>query len=577
MRNGHYQWLKKRYLSGHRWGGWSPLTIACGACLFFSGAALARPPQLRSSNASLPGYAIATESRTASREAGQVLAQGGTAADAAIVAALVAGVTSPTSSGIGGGGFLVGWDAKTGTSYVIDFRETAPRGQRKKSTASTSASASAAPGSFIGVPGEVRGLFALHQRAGKLPWRDLVKRASHRATQGFTVERHLASMLAYRQKKLQGIGGFSSLFYPGGRPALVGMRLTHPALGRTLEKIAAQGPSAFYEGKVAENIVKVAQDHGSTLSLEDLRNYKVQQRQALKIDYNGYEIYTMPPPSAGGLLMAQTLKMFSADYLQNLGHGSPAYQHVLAEAFRGAIADRMRYLGDPQFEKFSLGELLDEERLEKRRKKIVLDRTHSIPRFGLKEKGTHALVSADKSGNTISLTTTINHLFGAKIYAQQSGIVLNNELADFNSFEQVKFLGLSESPNRYRPQARPVSSMTPTIVVKYQQPVLALGGSGGTAIATNVTQALLSALVFDHEPQKAVAAKRFYIPTQGAHISLEKGAQMDHIRNLERRGEIVTTMKFTTSAVQMLRMDGGKMRGASDPRKHGLSLTQTIR
>lgn len=269
--------------------------------------------------------------------------------------------------------------------------------------------------------------------------------------------------------------------------------------------------------------------------------------------------------------MAQTLKMYPAEYLRSLGHGTPAYQHALAEALRGSIADRMRAVGDPDHQSVDLGMLLSDERLEARRARISLDRTHSLPRFVLDERGTQALVTSDRQGNVISLTSTINTLFGSEIYAEKSGVILNDELDDFGSRKQVAPFDMTESPNRLRPGARPVSSMTPTIVTRDGIPVLALGGSGGMDIATNATQCLLAALVFDHDPQRVVSAERFYIPTWGPHMLVEKTTSPEHRADLARRGEIVGT-KSSGSAIQMVRFDRPKPQAASDPRKFGLAL-----
>jgi gamma-glutamyltranspeptidase/glutathione hydrolase len=350
--------------------------------------------------------------------------------------------------------------------------------------------------------------------------------------------------------------------------------MKRPLLARTLESIAQKGPDAFYTGELAQKMVAAAKEHGGNLSIADLKAYRSKEREALAVKYEGKTVYTMPPPSAGGLMMVQTLKMFPAEYLRSLGHGTPAYQHVLAEAMRGAVADRMRYLGDPDHQKVDLEYLLNDARLEKRRQSIVLDRTHSIPRFGLEEKGTHALIVADRSGHVISMTTTVNHLFGAKIFVEGTGIILNNELDDFTAKSSVLPFGMKETPNRPRAGARPVSSMTPTIVVEEGAAVLALGGSGGTAIATNATQTLLAALVFGHDPLRAVSADRIYIPTNGQHMLVEKGTKASHVSSLNRRGEIVGEMPFTTTAIQMLSFEGGKVRGAADPRKYGLAVTR---
>lgn len=560
--------MSKGRISGRSkgWVGWL-LTFAT----LISTAALARPPRLLAQAESARASVVSTENGSASRDAAQILREGGTAADAAIVAALVAGVASPTSSGIGGGGFVVGWNAQSKQAFALDFREVAPKAAERAPFERRPLPAEEI-GHLSGVPGEVHGLFALHQRAGKLRWQKLVEKAIYRAKNGFFVERHLASMLKFEANHLKSAPGFGAIYYPGGKPAAVGTLLTNPALAQTLEKIAAKGPPGFYEGSVAEDLVNTSQSHGGKLTLSDLKSYKVREKAPLSVEYEGNTVYTMPPPSAGGLMMVQTLKMFPADYLRRLGHGTPAYQHAVAEALRGAVADRMRYLADPDFESVDLEALLSEERMEERRAKIALDRTHSLPRFGLEEHGTHALVTADRAGNVISLTTTVNRLFGAKVMAVASGVVLNDELDDFGSSDQAAAFGMKETPNRLRPGARPVSSMTPTIVVKNGEPVLALGGSGGMAIATNAIQTLLAALVFDHAPARAVAAPRFSIPTDGAHIRVAEGTSKDHIEDLERRGEVVETAKYDGSAIQMLRLGPDKAEAAADPRKGGIAL-----
>lgn len=517
-------------------------------------------------------YAVSTESPAATRDAVQILAQGGTAADAAVVAALVAGVTAPTSSGIGGGGFLLAWEQTAGKPYSLDFRETAPSGLVAEPFENQPLPPEQA-GHLIGVPGEIKGLFALHQRAGKTPWAELVMRASKHATDGYFVGEHLAAMLKRSHTKLIAVPGLGSLFYPQGKPALVGMRLKHPALGQTLARIAHEGPEVLYQGAIAQDIVETARKYGSPMTLDDLAKYEIKERTPLATDFEGATVYTMPAPSAGGLMLSEVLRLYSADELRHLGHGSPAYQHLLAEAMRGAISDRMRYMGDPDIEKVDISALLDQERLDKRRAKISLERTHALPRFGLEEHGTHALITSDRDGNVVSLTTTVNRLFGAKVYAERSGIVLNDELNDFTVQADVVPFGLEKSPNRPRPGARPVSSMTPTLVVEDGQVKLALGGSGGMTIPTNATQVLLSAWVFDHSAQRAVSAPRIYIPTSKESLLIDPGAKADHIISLEERGEVVKTMPFLTTAVQLIKIKDGQVEAAADPRKHGLART----
>lgn len=540
--------------------GWLALVVAAYWCV---------PPSLAAEPVRA-GWAVSTESAAATREAVQVLAEGGTAADGAIVAALVAGVTAPTSSGLGGGGFALGFSGHDQQVYCLDFRETAPRGLDARPFEKRPLPPELM-GHLVGVPGEIKGLFTLHQRAGKTPWAQLLMRAERHAREGYFVSPHLAAMLKNAAPKLTQVPGFAGLFYPHGKPALVGTRLTHPALGRTLALLANQGPDGLYRGAIAEEIVATAARFGSSITMDDLGRYQVRERTPLRVEFEQTEVYTMPAPSAGGLMVSQLLQLYSAEELRQLGHGTPAYQHLLAEGMRGALADRMRYASDADVQPFDMAGLTAADRLKKRRSSITLDRTHALPRFGLEEHGTHAIVVADRERNVISLTTTVNRLFGAKIYAENSGIILNDQLDDFAELEDVTPFGLKESPNRPRPDARPVSSMTPTLVLSNRRPVLALGGSGGMTIATNAVQVLLSALVFDHPAQKAVSAPRFYIPTSNFSIMLDPGARPEHVKSLEERGEVVATMPFLTSAIQLLKFQESGVDAAADPRKHGLA------
>jgi gamma-glutamyltranspeptidase/glutathione hydrolase len=511
--------------------------------------------------------AAATESSQATDAALEVLRVGGTAADAAIAAAFVAGVTAPSSSGLGGGGFVLAWDAARQSPFVLDFRETAPLGIDAEAF-ERRPFPDAERGRLVGTYGEAKGLFELHRRSGKLRWADLVARAERQAQRGFVVGAHLAGSLAYGAGSLATQPSFAALYYPGGKPAPVGTRIVNPLLAKTLARLAAEGPQALYQGSIAEELALLARNHSGALSPEDLERYRVIERTPLRTRWEGYDVFTMPPPSAGGLMLSQLLRLFSADELRRLGHNTPAYQHLLAEGMRGAIADRMRFLGDPDHVAVDVEALLDARRLAERRRTMALDRTHTLPRFGLEEHGTHHLVTSDSSGNVVALTTTVNRGFGAKLMGPDSGVVLNDELNDFTEAEDVRPFGLTVSPNRPRPGARPVSSMTPTIVVRQSRPVLALGGSGGPTIATNVTQVALGALVFGLSPERAVSAPRVYIPSSGPTILVEEGTPADHIADLEWRGEIVGTMKFKTTAVQMLRFDAGTA-AAADPRKHG--------
>lgn len=493
---------------------------------------------------------------------------GGNAVDAAVTAALVAGVVSPTSSGIGGGGFAMVRLQAEARTVLLDFRETAPR-ELDASAFEARPLPAAERGKYVGVPGEVAGLYLLHQRYGRLPWQACVRPAIRLAELGFKVGTHLGRMLQASRERLMVDAELARRYFPGGRPAREGQTIRNPTLAATLREIEKRGPPAFYTGPIAAEIVRTVQAHGGRLSLLDLATYQPVWREPLRFEWEGYEVFTMPPPSAGGLMVAQTLGLFSSAYLQRLGLGSGAYHHMLAESLRGAIADRMRYLGDPDHQPVALDQLLAPARLARRRASLALDRTHALPRFGLDEHGTHHLVTSDADGNMVSLTTTINRLFGAKLTTAH-GIVLNDELNDFNSRKDVAAFGMSASPNRPRPGARPLSSMTPTIVVRDGRAVLGIGGSGGPAIPTNVTQVLVSRLAFGTAPEAAVRAPRIYIFSAPLLMLLDAGIPAEQFDDLRWRGEIVDVMKFTGTAVQMIAVDpDGTLRAAADPRKFG--------
>lgn len=530
-------------------------------------------PRLHAQASNQGRLAVASEAPRAAQEAMKVLQSGGNAADAAIVAALVSGVVSPSSSGIGGGAFIHHWDATQSESTILDARERAPSGLVAADFEGSIPTEQR--GKWVGVPGEVAGLFELHRRFGSKRWSELVKPAIAAAEQGYEVSPHLARALRYAEQAMLLDVGLTAQWFRRGSAPRTGARAKNPTLGRTLRRISQAGPKGFYEGPVAADMVRTVREAAGWLSLDDLTTYQVKERQALRTTFAGSEILTMPPPSAGGMMLVQAARVFSKAELLKLGFNTPAYQHALAESFRASFADRFLRLGDPDVQPVALEELLSEERMKARREQIALERTHMIPRFAQSEHGTHHLVVADAQGNHVSLTTTVNRAFGAKLLARASGVVLNDELADFSKNAWMAPFGLSESPNRARPNARPVSSMTPTLVVQDGKVVLAAGGSGGMNIATDVAQMVLARLVFGMPPDELLQAPRFQIPLRSGSIAVMADSSAEHIADLKRRGELVETIDFTTTAVQLITSDDGFTRkAAADPRKFGLALVK---
>jgi gamma-glutamyltranspeptidase/glutathione hydrolase len=517
--------------------------------------------------------AVATENDTASRAAMRILENGGNAVDAAITAALVAGVASPSSSGIGGGGFALVWTAATKSVSILDFRETAPS-QLDGGAFEHRPMDPKDRGKLIGVPGEVAGLFELHREFGKKRWVELVAPATRVAADGYPVSEHLATVLGFFGTHLAVDDVLSTLFMPGGRARARGATVTNLPLSATLRKIGAEGPRALYEGPIAAEMESAAHAAGGTLSAADISAYTPRARDPIHVRWEGYDVYTMGPPSGGGLMLAETLGTLSASELRPLGARTAPYTHLLADALRGALEDRMRCVSDPDQQTVDIAGLLAPRRLAARRSRFTDMHTQTLPSFLAEEHGTHHLVVADRDGNIVSLTTTVNHPFGALVATRSSGILLNDELDDFTLTSSSHALGLAENPNRARPLARPVSSMTPTLVVHDGTPVLVLGGSGGMGIGPSVTQALLERLVFDEPPDQAVSLPRFSIPTEGSTISVEPGPLERLKGDLESRGESMSVQKFVATAVQMIAFDKGSKLPAADPRKQGAALAE---
>ena len=546
--------------------------LAVAAALLVAGASF---PRVTSAAPVVPAhrFAVATECRAATDAAMATLQAGGHAADAAIAAALVQGVVNPTSSGVGGGGFALIWDRRAGRMVALDFRELAPRGIEPASLDKRPVD-DAKRGVMVGVPGEVAGLAELHRRWGRRTFAQDAAAAIAAADRGFAIERHLARVLDEQRRNLSVSPAIQALFFRSAQPLGAGQRVRNPLLASTLRGIARRGPSAFYSGAVAADIAAAVQLHGGSMDETDLGAYRVVERKPIGLSWGTDVVFTMPPPSAGGLLVAQMMLMHPKASLASMGDGSPNLIHALAETFRGSIADRVRAVGDPAFVPDPIEQLLSAEHLEARRRRIGWDRTHIPQRFELPEHGTSHMVVVDAQGNVVSLTTTVNRAFGARIVAPASGVVLNDELDDFTPPSAMAAFGVAGGgPNAPRAGARPVSSMSPTIVMREGKPLLALGGSGGMRIAPNVAQVAARVLAFGMTVEQAVAAPRFMVGVGAPDLLLESGWLSDaQVRDLRDRGERAKASDFP-AAVQAVMLQQGpradRMQAASDPRKFG--------
>jgi gamma-glutamyltranspeptidase/glutathione hydrolase len=518
-------------------------------------------------------FAVATENAEASRAAMDVLEKGGSAVDGAIAAALVLGVAEPVSSGIGGGGFALVYDAKKKTTTAFDFREVAPIGLHVQDLA-TRPPAENKRGSTVGIPGEVAGLAELHARFGKLAFADDARAAIDLAEHGFTVSPHLARALGWFDAWLRKTPRYRLFVKESG---VAGSKdvVKNPALAATLRRLAAEGKAAFYEGAIAKDVVETARAAGSAMTEGELKAYKLVERKPLAIAWEGYEVETMPPPSAGGLYVLETLRMHKKSELLALEFGSGAYDHLIAETIRGAVADRIRAVGDPAFVRTDVEALASPARMKARRAKISLTSTTPVEKFSIAENGTSHLCIVDDEGNVVSMTTTINNPFGARL-PTSGGFLLNDELDDFTTETIEKKFGQPNLPNKPHGGARPVSSMTPTIVFENGEPIFALGGSGGMRIASGVPQVLLAHLVFGHSAAQSVADPRIEAPATGGLILDVSPPEL--VLDLKKRGEVVETTKVNFSGIQAIainRKNGEReLEAGADPRKGGSALVE---
>jgi gamma-glutamyltranspeptidase/glutathione hydrolase len=527
---------------------------------------------------------VTTDHADATRAAFDTLHAGGNAVDGAIAAALVLGVVNPGASGIGGGGFALVYMKKDQKVIALDFREVGP--EKLDPDKVVARGEHAERGHFIGVPGEPAGLEWLHAHYGKRTLAADALPAADVAARGFALGRHMADGLPKFHERVVVSPELARVFYPAGAPLPYRALVRRPELARTLLRFGTEGARPFYTGDIAAKIVASARAAGSPLEASDLARYRVREREPLTRTFGTRTVATMPAPSAGGLMLLEALVMYGADSrspLASMGFGSSEYLHTIASVMRGAVADRARISGDPDVDPqvtAAYQQALAPEQMAARRARIEPTRTINGVEFKTPESGTSHLVVADAEGNVVSLTTTVNGPFGARVVAGDTGVLLNDELTDFSAASEVAPFGVTgPGLNRPRANARPVSSMTPTIVLENGVPILALGGSGGTRIATNVLQATLARLVFQLDPSACISAPRIAVNGTNPEIFLEPEIAADVRAGLIARGEQVKDERFLQTGVQMIAWDrkpGAPFRvlAATDPRKQGLSVAQ---
>jgi gamma-glutamyltranspeptidase/glutathione hydrolase len=530
------------------------------------------------------GMVVAQESRAA-RIGADVMQQGGNAVDAAVAVGFAMAVTYPRAGNIGGGGFMLIHLAKGKRDIAIDYRETAPSATTKDTYLNAEGQADPAKsrdqGLAIGVPGTVAGLTMALQKygSGKFTLAQLIAPALKLARDGYPVGDEFEDTARSAIARMAHWPSSAKLFLnPDGSLVERGSMLVQSDLADTLEAISKQGPRAFYEGPIADKISSAVRDAGGLMTSDDLKNYKAVERPVLRGHYRGLQIVSMPPPSSGGVVLLEMLNILEGFHLK--AADDPESAHLLVETMRYAYADRAHLLGDPDFVKAPIEGLLSKRYAASLRGKI--DRDHATPSDQIKSANpagfegnntTHFSI-ADRYGNAVANTYTLNLSYGVGMVAPGTGVLLNNELDDFaaapgapNAFGLVGYEANEPGPNK-----RPLSSMTPTIVLRNGKPFIVTGSPGGSRIITAVLQVLLN--VIDHHMAiaDAVQAPRLHHQWLPDQTMVEAGVPAPLVKALEARGHHVKVWPPFTSANSIVVTPDGLV-GAADTRSRGALAT----
>ncbi|MBI3181455.1 MAG: gamma-glutamyltransferase [Myxococcales bacterium] len=556
------------------------------------------------------GGAVATAHPRATEAALAMLNRGGGATDAAVAAALVLGVAAPYHSGLGGGGFALVHEARSGITEVIDFREVAPKAATRDMYLREG---KVAPGLStdgalsVAVPGAARGYLELLGRKGRLKPAVVMAPAIQAARKGFWVTPKYRTIAQNRLDCLRADPEASRLFLrPGAQGVMeapaVGELITQPELARTLEELSRRGPSAFYEGRVASAIESTVKEGGGILTSEDLASYRVRWRQPLEGSYRGHRVATMPPPSAGGLAVVQVLGVLERAGARGPSSREPAVLHTYVEAVRRAYVDRARYLGDPAFVEIPLPKLHSAEHISQMLASIDPSRatpsqkllpaplaadagytpwTDVLPGAKAERKNTTHVSVIDREGNAVALTTTVNYWFGSCLVARGTGVLLNDEMDDFAAAPMTpNTYGLvTGEANAIAPGKIPLSSMSPTLVFRKDDPkkaMLALGSPGGSTIPTTVIQVISNVLDGQMDVVRAVGAGRIHHQYLPDAILVDKfGLEPATLRALEALGHAVTrTDGWGDAEAVLIDPATGLATAGSDPRNEGFASGQ---
>nr|WP_254434293.1 gamma-glutamyltransferase [Halobacillus sp. Marseille-Q1614] len=530
---------------------------------------------------------VATAHPAASEIGAEVLRKGGNAVDAAIAIQFALNVAEPMMSGIGGGGFMMVYDANEDDISIIDSRERAPAGATPDMFLDENGdvipfSKRHISGDAVGVPGTLKGLMTAYEEWGSRSFNQLINPSIKLAHKGVEVNGVLADAIADNQDKLaRSTAG--NVFMPEGEPLKEGELLVQRDLAHTYKLIRKDGLDAFYGGEIGEALAETVQDFGGSMTSQDLSNYEISIDEPVTGTYRGYEIASMPPPSSGGITILQMLKMLEGFDMDAYDVKSPEKYHLMAEAMHLAYADRNTYIGDTQFVDVPIDGMLNEDYLAQRRSLIEFGQANPNVQPGNpwayqdgepegaavqpddKEIGetTHFTV-ADKWGNIVTYTTTIEQVFGTGIMVPGHGFMLNNELTDFDA--------VPGGPNQVEPNKRPMSSMSPTMVFENGEPFMTVGSPGGPTIITSVFQTIVNVIDYEMDLKEAIEEPRIYSSSY-PQIRWEEGIPADVRETMEQWGHQWQNNPGEIGNVQAIRiLDDGGYIGAADSSREGTAI-----
>lgn len=533
-------------------------------------------------------FMVSAANPIASQIGYEVLARGGTAADAMVAVQIALNLVEPQSSGIGGGAFLVYWDAKAKKLTTFDGREKAPKAAMPDYWLGPDGKPvkwfdAVVGGRSVGVPGTLKLLEVVHQKYGKEDWASLIEPTRALAVAGFQVSDRLNGMIksATGKRKLEAMEDTRSYFYDkDGEPLKVGHLLRNPAFAETLAMIQKDGSKPFYEGAIAEEIVAAVktESNAGILTMEDMQSYEVIERAPVCIDYRGNDVCGMGPPSSGALTVGQILGILANFDIPAMGLGTES-SHLFVEAAKLAYADRGLYMADTDFVPLPDG-ILDKGYLKSRADLIARDKSMEKAKAGtppmkqamrlspdtqLERPGTSHFSIVDQYGNVVSMTTTIETGFGSRVMA--GGFLLNNELTDFSRAPAKDGMAIA---NRVEGGKRPRSSMSPTIVMKDGAPILAIGSPGGSRIINYVAQSVIAILDHGMDPQSAINLG--HVVNRNGATDIEAGTEAEKIiPALEALGH-KTKIRDLNSGLHAIQLKDGMLIGGADPRREGVAL-----